>query len=66
MKTHTYKIIVADEECRFIDFVREHKFDGYLYPNLPEGDVWHLEITEDMILLLALKFNLKSYSKFEN
>lgn len=66
MKTDTYRIVVTDYGNDFLEFVRENKFDGYLHPNQPEGNVWELELTEDMLLLLALKFNPKTYFKIKN
>lgn len=56
-----YEIIPSDdEEVNFQIFIAESKIPGYLYPNRPEGLVYHLSIEKDMATMLSLKFKLKT------
>ena len=59
-----YSIIPhIEEEIPFLTYIKEQKFEGYAYPNMPGGTLYKLMLDEEMATYLPLKFRLKVFGK---
>jgi hypothetical protein len=58
-----YSIIVDDDnELDFLRYVKEEKINGSAYP-MPFGLMYKLDLHEEDVSLLKLKFNFRSFGK---
>jgi hypothetical protein len=52
-----YKVWVLKEyEIPMLAFVKEHKFNGFMYPNIIHGAAFDLFLPPDMAMIMKLTF----------
>lgn len=57
-----YRMKVPDElEISFLTFVQNNRdhINGQLYPNMPGGSVYHLQMDEEYAMLIRLRFGIR-------
>lgn len=48
-----------EEEIPFLKYIKENKFEGYAFPNMPGGTLYKLKMNKETATYLKVKFRLK-------